>query len=698
LTTELAPAATVRVAAWPLASIATFGRKNLEEERALLWERTAGDPRFLRALAIANPELARSLMGKHRPESRNKRTRHLETTLYRYLARAACRTEPGDMWTTATLATWGDERRILEREPRSGIAPDLAPFRFLVNALAVRAPYPERRPYKLNPTLTRKNDGSRLFWSPPGSQPSVQRRIGASAQVDTILDALATQPHWTRGAAAEAVATRAGVPFGSAKKTVDRLCEQGVLVGGPAFPKRFSDAWHALDEVEGWLEKEHAAAWRTARSNLTGIAGELGSVIDDDAAAIIAAMDAGRAELVALAQALEVTDFVPPRAAFRCDFESPWAIELGRDDARRLAESIGAYGLYERSEGLQRPLVDAAIALVAGEGLGAIALETGAADGITTWDAIVREPSELSRRWDRRREAIAQETPEATLSLPSDDGPAPRVAALHCSFGNGGLFVHGLALDATAAYARFASMLGSEGVLAQWFRLAHDRLCEHAGAAPIALLYDHATPNVLAQPALWRGFVDPWGVTPNALSDRQVELVREGSKLVVRIEGKGAILFAPTAGNPRPDDPCLHALLLSSRHAPPLTGGRIVYADEIASSRHRPRLRLGDGTIIQTRRTVLSGGELGDLLRLRGEARFHAWQELAAKYGWPELLSLDGGLTSPLVVHRDSILAIESAFEGARGLRALIVEEFVREAWVHGHVADLVVPYVEGMS
>ena len=733
---ELAPAVVVRVAAWPLGAITCLGRARpdpgadahahaLAAERRLLWARTVQDPRFMRALALANPELARGLIGRAFPEVRNKSVRHLETTLYRYLARATSRTQPGDLWASVAVAGWGPRRRSEPRaDSRCLVAPDLAPFRDLLLALAGRAPYPERALYKPNPTLARQPDGSYLLWSAPGREPSRQRRLAPAASVDAVFELLASAATWTRPAAADAIAGRLGVSAQTARQTVDVMCERGVLVGGLLFPRRFRDPWEALEQVERQLEPEHAGPWRVARERLSALAADLAAQIHRcDAATVLAAMDAAGAELQALAAALAVDRFAAPRAPLRCDLEAPWHLELGPDDARALARTIDEYTRYQAAEGLHGPLLRRAQehALAGGDAraLGAFApMPTrSATDGPLTWDALLADhdpESELRRRCERLQARL--ERPGADVSLaPADPAGGPLLAALHASITTrelgSGLAAHGLSLDATAAYARFASLLASTPAqrLERWFCAGHRRLGERTGADPVALVYDHPTPNVLAQPRLFDAVLDPWGVTADQRPDRGLRLAWERERLVVWADAspRPAVVYAPTAANPRLDDPCLHALLLSSLHVPPLTGpgAPIVHAGELADSRHRPRLRLADGAVIHPRRTLVAAADLAALLRVKGAARFAAWQQLAARHGWPALLLLAGDDRAPLLVPRDSPLAVEAAFEGAAGLRVLAVEEFTRAAWVgagddddHAHVADFVVPFARELG
>ena len=757
---ELAPAIVVRIAGWPLGAITCLGATGIaaaaraagphraeqdayaaayaravDDERARLWARTAADPRFMRALAIANPELARSLRGVSMPAARNKRARHLETTLYRYLARAVSRTQPGDMWTTVTLAGWGERRStVRESGGRCLVTPDLAPFRGFVLALAGRAPYPERRPYKRNPTLARQADGAWLLWTAPGSKPARQRRLGASASVDAIVEVLGAAATWTRPAAATAVAQRLGVSEATARRTIDTLCEQGVLVGGLMFPRRFRDAWQALEAMERQLEPEHAEPWRHARLRLAALASSLREELrreDGGAEAVLSAMDAARVELATLAAALGVEGVELPRAPLRCDLEAPWRVTLGPEDAARLERSIASYLGYQADDGLYHPLVRAAIdRAMQGDRTRAIGEFQPAAlafpqGGVVTWDAVLgghAPQSEAHRRCARLQQRLDQPGRESRVA-PTGRAGGPLLAALHCSLAapalGGQPIVHGLGLDATAAYCRFSPLLaegdptrpaGASG-LEPWIRRCNDHLRERTGAEPVALLYDHVTPNVMAQPELWTAVIDPWGITEGARPDRglRLELDASGERLYVRTDAdpRPAMVVAPTAANPRLDDPCLHALLLSSMHVPPLSasGLPIVHAAELEAPRHRPRLRLDDGTVVQPRRTVLPRAVLEPLLRVKGHARFAQWQRLAAEHDWPALLLLEHDGKAPLLVHRDSPLAIEAAFEGASGMKALLVEELVRDAWVtdgdddeHAHLADLVLPFARDLE
>ena len=197
---ELAPAAVVRVAGFPLAAVAALADPDLAalprtgaaaaiaahdaaytasiaRQRAALWAATAADPAFMRALTLCNPALAAAVPAR-RPEGRNKRVRHLETSLYRYLARAVARTEPNGLWSGVALARFAGEDAVSDAPAEFHVAPDLAPFQALFRGLAERPEYRAAALWKLNPTLTRGADGW-LFSAPAGGA-LVPRRCSTS--------------------------------------------------------------------------------------------------------------------------------------------------------------------------------------------------------------------------------------------------------------------------------------------------------------------------------------------------------------------------------------------------------------------------------------------------------------------------------------------------------------------------------------
>ena len=731
----LAPQVVVRIAGWPLRAVADFNTASLaalartddsgyaaayaaavDDHRARLWTRTVDDSRFMAALAVVNPALAESLHDKPLPPTRNKSARHYETTLYRYLARAASRTEPCGLWTSVTLARFGEDRRTRRAERRVRVAPDLTPFRTLLLALRDRSPYAERARYKLNPTLRRDADGAWIFWSAPGRGPATQRRLAGSPALDAALATLAVGD-WTTAEACDRIERDTPLSAAQAAKVLRQLQAGSVIVGGLAFPKAFRDPWDALRRAQALLDDPAATAWRSAVAELRTLA----DAFDPDRAdAVIAAHAAAGRVIARLAAVLQVDDVQLPRAPLRVDTRAPWRIQLSAGDVEDLRRCVETFSRHQSADCLHGHLLRATTRDMLPSATTTLSAAVpqrivDGAQGLVTWEAIAAELQD-----DELTDCVAtldthlrpQDGDAAATAVEHDrwlqDGPAaagPSLAALHFTFGDatvaGRPVIHGLGLDATAAYARLAPVLDG-APLEDWFRRSYRVLAEREGVDFVALLYDHPTPNVLGRPDLWTDAIDPWGVTPHALPTRGTELRSGTSAPVLRVPGRHrpAVAVAPTAASVRVDDPCMNALLLSSMHLPPVGRGYPVHACELEAPTFCPRLRLPDGSIVHNRRTILRGNTLAALLQHKGAPRFARWQRLASDHGWPALVWVARPGRPPLLVGRDSPLAVEAAFEGARRSPYVLIEEFTAAAWIGDdhehdrHVAQLVLPFV----
>jgi hypothetical protein len=212
----LAPIALIRAAAFPFELLRAFGDRSLGEfavssdeegrkrfsdayahalarERTALWEATIGSPRFLKALELANPNVARRVEMFRRETASAKETRRLATTLYRYLARAIGRTEPCDLWAGVAFARWGERTRVVPFPERRAVAPNLLPFRRVVRALAKLPRYRAKCRYRPNPTLVRRADGSWIFWTWE-RRVLRPRRLKTHQPIDHILEQLLPLP------------------------------------------------------------------------------------------------------------------------------------------------------------------------------------------------------------------------------------------------------------------------------------------------------------------------------------------------------------------------------------------------------------------------------------------------------------------------------------------------------------------------
>ncbi len=293
-TPELAPAVVVRAALFPLRTLlrladvelaalaATTGARSsaafeqayessMQRQRGALSAATLEDPRFARALCLTNEDLSRRLGAKGGlPARRNKRARHLETTLYRYLARAVWRREPCDLWAGVALGTWGERSSVTPITPRYALSPDLGPYQFIVQTLARTPEYIERGVYKLNPTLYLDPHGDRWRYTVRVFTSVASRELPSRPGVDALIHALASmEPASLAGTAAEL--RRLGATDDALEALLTAFHSLGLLVGGLAFPRTFSSAWEALMAVAPELLPRHAAPWRSAVRRLRRI-------------------------------------------------------------------------------------------------------------------------------------------------------------------------------------------------------------------------------------------------------------------------------------------------------------------------------------------------------------------------------------------------------------------------------------------
>src|SRR5688572_8367487 len=312
MTLDLAPAAVIRAAAWPIETIDVFGHPGLDRERTSLWDMTYGDPRFMKALLFASPSLFERVSGQQgRLVPRNKRVRHLETSLYRYLARAAARPTPNGLWAGVTQARFGDSDGVVPAAACTDVVPDLTPFVAAFRALAERSVYCEAALWRLGPTVRRQPDGSWRFLSRAFGGAVDLRRVEANAALDPFIERLGNAGAGTLGE----LSSRAEVP----RQLVDQLAKGGVLIGGLAFPNRFASAWEALAVAGEALLGADRAAWKRTISVLAKLADSLSTEFDrlspDD---LIARIGQARTLAVELFAALGVEVDVPA-APFRCD-------------------------------------------------------------------------------------------------------------------------------------------------------------------------------------------------------------------------------------------------------------------------------------------------------------------------------------------------------------------------------------------
>ncbi|NOJ98010.1 hypothetical protein HMI51_34365 [Corallococcus coralloides] len=687
----------VRAACWPTAALADFAAPDfappagrhalhvpatfahyeasyatrLREQRRRLWARTREDAGFMRALALVNPGFCRAVAALHFEETPSKSTRHAETTLYRYLARAVGRTEPNGVWSGTALARWGERTRVVSRPARWAFAPELAPLQSLAEARLSREPYRRSGHWRLNETLAPDAEGGWTYLA-RGPRGLSRRRVRLAPEVGEALGALRGSGPATWDALLSLLASR--TPAGTdVAALAEAFARGGLLLGGPRFPTRFVSAWDALRKVAARLSGPDARAWRRCVNRLGRLCRRLETRFEAlEAPAVLAAHESARHCVRTLAAALGEPPPELPRAMLRCDLELPFELELGPEVKAALGDSLEHHLGWMEDSGLlgRAHAATRAWLLPAGEG--------------APWAALRPPPPLLPAPGPEARERrglplglfFARLTPEAVAAR--------------------GVFELG------AHTSRFWHLWrqrdgGRLDPLHAWLAAQYQRLSDAHGVDWAELAQDFGrSPNTLARPHLTPHVVDVWGCerrrVPLALA--RFEPTPAGAPLL-RVPGRErplAVRFS-SAAHATGDDPLTESLLLTSFRLPP----GLVDA--------KPLPRPGPSGAPGARAGVVARWELkGEALtelRVRHRARrYAAWLALAARHGLPEWLWLSRDGQPPVLVPRDSPLGIECFFEGFDPERhTLTLEEAADDRWLvdergHGFRAELGVPFV----
>lgn len=701
---ELAPAAVIRAAAWPIETLDAFGDRELAElvrarsvtgaeyeraidrERAALWERSAGDPRFMKALALASPSLWQRVRRSDGPRARRtKRVRHLETSLYRYLARAAARPTPAGLWAGVTTARFGADDAVTPSDGAVVFTPDLVPFASALHALEERVEYRDRARFRLSPTLRQQADGSYQFLARAFGGSIDLRRIEPSPGLGGSFDRLGDAGVGTLSELAE----RSRLP----RSVLDQLAKDGVLVGG-LFPTSFASAWEALERAEESLLGGDQAAWKRSLSALGQVASRLGTDFDRlSAEALVLGVEEARTVVRGLLASLGL-EIEVPSPAMHCDLALPFVVTLG---PATHAELLASLTLYERERLEAHPMASAwqlrRSALAEAMARAPIAL----GDELPP---IFPQDEARTEAWAR---AMLSATDEIRLHSAERTGDA--------SDNPWGSWVARLGKDritsATAIdesplrpFARHAPMLGAENEITSWVAGLFAKLEADHGviAADLAVPFER-NPNVLARPSVARVTLEPWGAGGSDL--RGATFRSEAGAIVLDLPSLGRVIVVTSfSANALALDPLAAALALTG-FAEPVDAAFQLPERPRATPEDAPypspRLVLSNGTSIRPRSTLLRGRALDELAATPRNERYGRWRKLAEQLAWGPCvgLSVDGGPS--LVLDASSPLAVEAAFEGARQARAILVEEVDVSARIRGrsghHVADVVVPF-----
>jgi hypothetical protein len=724
---SMAPVALLRAAAWPLERVRALVVEDesidhvtrVERERQRLWACTAGSPAFMRALSLSNPPLAvevERVYAELATRPRNKALRHLETTLYRTLARAAGRPQPCDLWAGTALAPFGERTRVEPAPRRIHAAPDLRPFAAMLAALRATPRHRGRGRFKLNPTIE-VTTGAIALWRRTDDGKTVRCELRRSPALEQVLDAVEVGGIATLHEHAQRLG-ELGLDRARAKALLLHLVDHGLLVGGLALPTRFRCAWEALEAVPRMLHSSCAPAWRAAVERLRAIADRVVALVDAGSPATLRRLQsAARRCVEQLARVLGVDAPPIPRAALRCDASVPASVTLGPELRARLDASIRRYLSFQSEYGIGWDLYCAAVGTLPATTIGLAHVEHAPRyGGAPVWDGLLStlgvsdSARARLRAWTR---LLEQPHPVDVQPRAELDGVGTPVSLFSIGLRGDierdpGFALRGSIDSVTAQYARHTPLWTGPGEpLDPFGRWLGERLREQgrrSGIRPVVLVGPSAGPNTLAQPELGLDTVEPWGTTTDALPLAGARIEVDPQSGLPWLRRRGAerhAVIAVTSASLGAGDPVSRALLLTGQFGSPVAdmpAHTVPFAAELERETSSPRIDL-DRDVVRTRRTVLAGERWRRLCSERDPARRYArWRALARQHAWPELVLVRRGGRG-LVVPRDSAIAVGAALEGAGSEPFVVVEELDDHAWLtdadgQRYIAELGVAFV----
>lgn len=741
---EFAPAGILRAAAWPIEKIQSFGNQNLatlalaaidtkdnrtkeeyatayqqvlEEEREQLWQMTAADSWFMKALLLSNPALVDQVqrVAPQRQGKRTKKIRHLETALYRYLARAAGRTTPYGLWAGVSLVEFAQKARHDSAEAEYLFTPDLRPFQTILRSLSQRSIYRQSATWRLNPTLKQQADNSWRFWSRTPDGLVEQREIESQELVNIILEELTKLDLGTLDELTKTVAAspRWNYPSGL-EDILHLLIDGGVLLGGLDLPYRFADPWSALAVVADKLILPDRCLWNSTIQELhqlcVTLAAELEAISLDSLANHL---QQAKTCIQNLAQSLGISSFGLPEPVLYCDLGLPWQIALNQAQQTVLLETLADYECCWINHASPASALRSAFReRLKQEFAAGIALGDLRSTLVSEMTSAQSHPEVVTRlaAWER---SLSQNTAEVVLesssnSLKSALSTAPFGCLFTGLFESFQLLVHGIGDDPVRIFARYGKLLNGNGLLHSWFQERLDCLAtQHQIQVAELQSSFESNPNVLARPNFRLLPIELWGASADtpSLSGAEIFLDQKTQlpflKLPSHPNPVAVFWFSSAAVNAR-DFICEQLLWTTFQDNPRaiFRAATRTMPIELTAPRFTPRVRLPKGAIVRPRRTVLTGQTLAELAKLPGTERFARWQQLASEHGWPMLLFLQIEGKPSLLVHRDSPLALESFFKNdvQENQRSLIVEELVNQPWLvnskgQHYMAELALPF-----
>ncbi len=753
-----APVGILRAAAWSIESLDQFGDATLadlalastsvntntwqdytetyhqvfERDRQRLWRMTAEDERFMKALLFSNPIVSakvRQFLPFNPKNSRTKTIRRLENTLYRYLARAAGRTTPNGLWAGTGLVHFSETARNESTTSTYSFSPDLRAFQTILRCLARQSEYRASTHWRVNPTLRQQADGRWRFWARTQDGQVERREIQTATIVDILLQELLQLAPGTFMQLVETI--HGSLPWrtitdnnwksrSALQSILDVLAEGGVLLGGLDLPTQFATVWDALSVAGEQLNSEHQRIWQEVVGNLHCLCNHLEANFElMTLEALEERLQAATTYIVELAQALSVVLKKLPDSILHCDLNLPVYLTLNQAQRQALLLALESYdccwlqGISFTAALRHRQRQQLAKQLEHDLALGDIEADLQAAwffpaDGA---ELSADHDSEVISRLKAWEFLLLQAEPEIVMEIPSNRQTASSTAPFGClyvsPFAEFELVVHRIDDDPARAFARFPG-INTNSCLHTWFQKSLQHLATSCQLI-IAELQSpfEVNPNVLARSSFGVLPINLWNGSPDTVSLTEAKIsldpITKLPFLKLPSLPKPLAVFCFSSANISANDPIADLLLYTGFQERPIANSpasALPVSRELNKPRFTPRIRLPGGAIMRSRRTVLNGHLLKEMAQASPLERYAQWQQLATKHGWTKLLNFQVDREPPLLMHRDSPLALEALFKSVREYTQwVIVEEVIDTPWLvdqdgYHYLAEIALPFL----
>ena len=636
--------------------------RTLEADRRRLRDITAA-AEFVTALSLANLELAhrwRRTVG--RPLDDRSRTRRLEGTITRYVARAVGRATPNGAWagTASCSQTAGRGVRLRPADGDWRVHPNLEPFERVVQHLRAHAAF--------------------LLTAPLMLDPLVQPHQLADRTEMVIAESLLRSGPSTRAELVERVAG-SGIDPDEAAVAVDQLTATGRVVASFRLDVGLGDGWAVLEAAAGDLPHHLSEPWQAAVTRLRSIAPRLETALGAaDIDAVGHAIEAGREILAAHHEATGVA--ASQLDPFIIDRVAPVAATWGPDVIASTTRLVDALLRFHDGLGVAEAYRQLATASITGR-------PSSPGSPHNELDELA-EPDTLlgvfHRRFGRRGPTNRLEEAQATLhraAAASIDGVSDVESLIHGSprpGHMGALLVHPGGGRLLAGWGRpqpglfWARLTAGDAELPSELPTGL-RWSDQAGGGVEIVGRDPLNPNAALRAIEPHARLDGWdhasGFSLEVDSDGSIWIARDGALLRPTYDSTCAVGV---------NDPWSAVLFVAamSHGWEFLSFGVPLLQDELDQGQGLPELRLGDAGSISARRWIVDEAEVAELLAAGEAEAMCLWLARAGVSGWPSLVRVRAGIdptAPPLLMVTHSPLFLCSLLLSIEEPQRLVVTE-----------------------